>query len=274
MMCAKAGAVTHWSSEFLPTNERLNPVSNFFSEASGISESEFHRVLDLFEQAYAPVIAAKGGRLVVDRLWRNDQVNSRAYLSGDEWHVEMWGGFAREPAMTFDGFVLAACHELGHLLGGAPLLKGNFSNDGQADYFASLQCFKKVFGAHDNVADVHGKVVDPLAELRCRKVYASANDQALCERGTLAALSLSSLIASLERSSTPSLGTPDPRIVSQTNQGHPSAQCRLDTYFAGLLCPLSPDAELSGVDYRVGTCHESSGHEYGRRPDCWFAPGQ
>ena len=95
-----------------------------------------------------PIIAEMGAKLVMNNNWKSSTVNASAQQSGSNWQVNMYGGLARHPLVTVDGFMMVVCHELGHHIGGAPR-KGGWgsvwaSNEGQADYFAGLKCMRRV----------------------------------------------------------------------------------------------------------------------------------
>ena len=54
--------------------------------------------------------------------------------------------------------------------------------------------------------------------------------------------------------------------------GHPEGQCRLDTYLAGAVCPVSWMESLSKKDPNHGSCNRDQGFTTGLRPLCWFKP--
>ena len=64
----------------------------------------------------------------------------------------------------------------------------------------------------------------------------------------------------------------DPVEVSETMAAHPNAQCRLDTYVSGSVCPVSHLLELDLNDPFFGTCAEEKGDRFGFRPRCWNKP--
>ncbi|MCR4295075.1 MAG: hypothetical protein NUW21_06040, partial [Elusimicrobia bacterium] len=101
---------------FVPQNDMKIPMGSF--EAKGITEVQFNEVMDRVEAIYAPEIAARGGRLVLKRLWSNPTVNASAQRSGKDYILNMYGGLARHESITQDGMALVACHEMGHHIGG------------------------------------------------------------------------------------------------------------------------------------------------------------
>lgn len=249
---------------FLPPNDMKIPVGDV--NARGIDEAAFNRVLDRVEAYYKPVIAAKGAALVVNRLWENPTVNASAQQTGKTWAINMYGGLARHKAVTPDGFALVACHEIGHHIGGYPKIADWnkwATNEGGSDYFATLKCLRRV------LPPAAAESVDPLAKAACASAWSQAADRRLCESGVMAGVSVSSLLAELGGAKQPSLATPDPSVVERTNDRHPAAQCRLDTYLAGAVCGRSADDELSDTQPISGACTADGP---GTRPLCWFKP--
>jgi hypothetical protein len=187
----------------------------------------------------------------------------------------MFGGLARHPAITYDGFAAVACHETGHHLGGAPVFSGDdswASVEGEADYYAMLKCLRRLFEKDDNRKILAGRKLDPLAVSTCKNEERSQQDEELCIRATMAGVSLAQVLASLEGGSVPRLSTPDPRRVTETYEDHPRAQCRLDTYFQASLCRANFHQDMDRSDYRVGACTDTHVYTRGLRPRCWFKP--
>ncbi len=183
--------------------------------AQGISKVSFDSAIALANRHYAPIFAAKGCPLVIHDSWSSGTVNAQAWRQGGKCHVEMFGGFARFPGMTKNSFLAVLCHEIGHHLGGQPRYgRGSewASVEGQSDYYATLSCMKRL-----------GKP--------------SMN----------ASMALATALAKLSgEARLPSRATRDTSQVSRTYEGHPRAQCRLDTMDNG----------------RVGAA----------RPRCWYKP--
>jgi hypothetical protein len=67
----------------------------------------------------------------------------------DSKNMLILGGTTRAKGMTKDAYAAAVCHELGHVLGGAPYqtIKGSewASSEGQADFFAASVCLPEYF---------------------------------------------------------------------------------------------------------------------------------
>ena len=260
---------------FLPENSMSIPMGTF--AIGGLTEEQFNGVLDRVERIFTPDVTKVGDVLKIKRLWTDATVNASAMRSGNTEVINMYGGLARHPAITVEGFALVACHELGHHQGGAPKSGGWFGNDwatneGGSDYYASLKCLRRFFAEDDNAAIIATANIDPVADAACAAQFPDPNDQLLCLRTSMAGQSVADLFFAMKKETTPPrYGTPDSSIVRQTNDDHPATQCRLDTMFAGLSCAVPSGEGLSNSDYKVGSCYGPRG-TIGVRPLCWFAP--
>lgn len=225
---------------------------------------------------YESIVAEKGGKLIMNNRWDDATVNASAQQSGKNWQVNMYGGLARHPLVTVDGFMMVVCHELGHHIGGAPR-KGGFgsawaSNEGQSDYFAGLKCMRRVLEKEDNIAIVSKMTIDAEVVTKCESIYKSESEIALCQRISMAGKSLAMLLGDLGGNSNVKFTTPDTSKVARTNDNHPAAQCRLDTYFQGTLCDKAISDDVDGKDALKGVCLKRDGYELGMRPLCWYKP--
>ena len=265
-------------SGFSPVDGTPVPVGE--KSANITTEDEFNQIIDSVVDLYAPIVSSMGGKLKVARLWTDATANASASRSfGGVWNVNMYGGLARNQYITADGFRLVVCHELGHHIGGAPKNQGILgfgawaSNEGQSDYFAGLKCLRRVFLNDDNRSIVREmKDVPQVLTASCAKAYREDSEQALCVRIGMAGQSTANFLASARSKPLPDFATPDTTAVSQTNNAHPAAQCRLDTYLAGVVCEKTLNEDVSQKDEVPGTCHPTTGQTVGNRPLCWFKP--
>lgn len=281
---------------FLPKNSYYISV-NDKSIKGGLTEEQFNMAIDRVEAIYAPIISGMGAKLNIDRNWTDGTVNAYASQSGKNWKVAMFGGLARHNTITEDGMSLVVCHEIGHHIGGAPKIGGSSSddgggggwwggsanqtntsnnwasNEGQSDYFATLKCLRKTFLNDNNAAIVKSMNVPAMVIEGCKKATKNnADDTALCIRTSMAGKSVSDLFSALGRLPETKFDTPDSRVVTRTNDAHPQAQCRLDTYYQGSLCDVGMNEDVSQSNEVTGTCHASNGHKSGLRPLCWLKP--
>ena len=255
----------------------LNPLFGFGQRQGSVTEAQFHQAIDQIEAVYAPIIAGMGEKLKITRLWADGPVNAYAmqFITFD---VLIYGGLARHKAITKDGLSLIVCHEIGHHIGGAPKKIGGdminwASNEGQADYFATLKCLRKAWINDDNQAIARTLNAPRAVEDMCKRAHGNDNvDAALCVRTSMAGKSVADLFSSMSKRKKAKFTTPDSKIVWATDDDHPAAQCRLDTYFQGSLCDVNMNEDVSQTDEVRATCHRSLGHRIGTRPLCWFKP--
>lgn len=259
---------------FLPENDMYISVDD--KNAGGLTQEQFNAEIDKYEAIYAPVIANLGGKLSIARKWDDGTVNASAQRSGSTYQVNMFGGLARHPSITTDGFALVICHEIGHHIGGAPKI-GGFpwinswaSNEGQSDYWATLKCLRQAFLNEDNAAVIGRMTIPATLSQKCSEIYSDETEKNICIRSGMAGASVSNLFAAMRNQPEAKFDTPDRSAVSRTNNAHPAFQCRLDTYFQGALCDMPMNEDVSQKDEVTGTCHGSTGQTIGLRPTCWF----
>jgi hypothetical protein len=215
-------------------------------------------------------------------MWENDDVNAYATITQSENNpgvvtqqriIAMFGGLARHPMMTVDGFALVACHELGHHFGGYPVKGNSFASaEGQADYYGTTKCLRVVFAGENNVQLMNRRAVDMTARLKCNHAFPNnKEDAAICMRSAMAGLALGTTLGSLGSTiEVVKFNTPEKEVVTETNTSYPSTQCRLDTYFRGSLCPEPTNQAMSFSDANKGACRQNSVLDFGSRPVCWF----
>ncbi len=269
--------------DFAPKNDLRIPEG--LKNAGGIEKEDFERAIDKVEALYTSIVADKGAVLKMNRLWSSAEVNASATRKGKTWIVNAYGGLARFKWMTYDGEVMVLCHEMGHHLGGFPtypgVLGGSWaSNEGQSDYFATMKCFRRIIENDDNEAILSSMNIPGDVSKACQMSYSSAKDVAICIRSSMTGKVLARVLYELGRSGSrtsepenpPEFETPSATEVSATNNAHPLSQCRLDTYFAGAVCSVSPLIEFSRTDAKAGACNQELGDAFGFRPRCWYKP--
>lgn len=257
-----------------------------FDASAAIGEAQYRRSLAKVTRIMEPQVRKHGLELAWNTDWKNDefvaQVEQPDPAYPNRRTVSLSGGMGRSKFMNVDSFELIACHELGHVIGGAPKFwfSGEwkwleaFSLEGESDYFATLQCAKLIWRNDDNVAIIRDLDTSDEASRQCRQVYSNAQDAALCIRSVHAGVVNMLVIMDEYRSDdwgpVPDLNKYDPAKVEWTYQLHPKAQCRVDTYVAGALCDRDPRKILSDTDWNLGKCARG----LGARPRCWFANGK
>lgn len=252
-------------ASFMPEND-LYKQDKLHEQAAKIQKIDFDAAIAEVAKFYAPLIkGTHGADLVFVKAWADPTVNAYAIQYGSRWEIHMFGGLARRPEVTRDGFQLVACHEMGHHLGGFPMVSEWAANEGQADYFATLACGRVLW--KDQVAKnaASARTIAAYPKQACDIAWRSTADRNLCYRLAQAGKSLADLLSgSMAR-----YETPDPTVVDVTINEHPAGQCRLDTYLAAAFCPIPWDNEVIPQ-----TEEESAQYTCNNRPRCWFKPSE
>lgn len=252
---------------FMPQNTLADEDDLFLGN---VTEEDFEAVISKAEAFYTPIVASHGSELVITRNWEDPTVNAYATQVGNQWQVHMFGGLARRPEITKDGFAMVVCHELGHHLGGFPKVADWAANEGQSDYFAAQACARRLWETESEVNAESAAVIPEYPKKLCDSSWKTEKWRNLCYRVSLAGFSLANLLSR----GTAKFETPDPRQVWMTNSRHPSGQCRLDTYLAGANCNIRfnnkviPQSETQAMSTSCDQKRETKGF----RPRCWFKP--
>lgn len=273
--------------ECMPDNELYIPVGLKMA-STGVTEQTFKQAIKEFDGIYKPVFKDDyGATLKIVGDWEDGTVNAYARQIGSTWQVNMFGGLARHPEATLDGFRAVLCHEIGHHIAGAPKKASRWgttwaSNEGQSDYYATTKCLRKFYSSqsqkhktrlfylnHKSLNDE-----DKFAKAKCESVYQDLDEAAACFRSALAGKSLARLLGSLRGNPDVLFSKPDTTVVAKTDHNHPKAQCRMDTYFQGALCANDEDELADPKDVRKGYCTAIEGHKVGLRPACWYAASE
>lgn len=298
--------LTHAQAMIFPLNplnreDRINQTANMTPE-------KFRAIAQKFYQLFSPIVAQHGAVLQIRLRWEDSTVNAYAFREGmvngkPLWQIQMFGGLARRPEITEDGFTLVMCHELGHHLAGYPFKTDEndavrwAATEGESDYFATQVCAKKIWAADATLNAELALGVSDEVKFACRWNYPGSNpqavaDQNLCYRAVNAGMSLATLLARLNDYVDPEMRSRNRENIDRTYEGHPEAQCRLDTYSAGALCATPFDLRvIPGIIKGSGensarseamamhySCRQESRSDpryaarYGARPLCWFRP--
>jgi len=267
---------------FMPPNDLGREDS--LKSNSGINQEQFNAVIERVEKFYKPLVKDTfGADLTINRRWKDNTVNADASQpSSTNWQVNMYGGLARRPEVTEDGFAMVLCHEVGHHLGGYPFVEDWAANEGQSDTYATGACAFEIF-ADSPASSLRATMALPEKQKAlCDKHHADAKAQDICYRAMVAGKSLADLLAALNRTKA-NFDTPDTAVVDRTDHDHPAAQCRLDSYVASALCGIAnvdykliPGKEVSDRDsleaQQEAFAHSCEGDAETQRPRCWFAP--
>lgn len=259
----------------LALNRRLISIPEYSVLANDMTEKEFRDSIKSFQNFFEPIVDNEHNmELVVIGSWASNTVNAFAERPArDKVYITIYGGLARHKDITADGFTATLCHELGHHFGGFPKKSTNkwSSAEGQSDYYATMKCLRRIWQKDDNLAAVAKLTIPVKLKEECALTYSAKEAQALCQRLGMAGFSVSKMIQDLDHDSVdPKFETPDDLVVRAMNYMHPFAQCRLDTFFQGAICPVSEMMEFDDHEETTGACHAKNGDTRGLRPKCWF----
>lgn len=206
--------------------------------AAGVGSADFERAASLVEGVYGPQAREMGHQLRIRRFWATTAVDAWAnQLPTGIWEIRITGGLARHPRMTRDGLVLILCHEMGHFLGGEPKdpRQAWMSVEGQADDFATRECFPRIMAGQDHRPWARENEVPADVLERCEGVYPDQNRALLCARSVVAGMAGLLMLQETFGGDVPAYGESDPTQTLFDLPTYPSPQCRLDTYLNAAL---------------------------------------
>ena len=238
-----------------------------------ISTEQIETLINRFHLEFSQEVSERGGRLVIEYQEQNPAISAFAAREGLDWKITLNGGMGRHKEINLENLAGILCHELGHHLGGSPkknrdVLSHWSSVEGQADYFVSTKCLRRMWGKEVSRPLDETKIPSTLKKA-CKET--SHLEMGLCLRIGIVSWQMARLAAMLSpREVTPQFDRPTKLEVKRTLETHPSPQCRLDTYFQGLLCPVSEQEAFSDDSPITGSCHHDLGHQKGFRTKCWY----
>lgn len=288
------GLVSFQANAVFVPEEMSGPIDLNDTSNSPLTEpAEFTRLVKNIETIYKPIAKKLGGNLKIKAQWGNNTQNAFAKKTFGNWLVVITGGLARHKAMTEDGVALVVCHEIGHHLAGFPFVETGLAallgmdwvaNEGESDYYATQVCARKIWANQLKQNELFRSTASAQVKAECDKVWINEVDQNLCYRTVTASESLAEVLASLNGRGVPQIHTPSSAVVAKTHSGHPEAQCRLDTYLQGAICPMGwndyvvPGKKAAGgkrglvaeKQAAMTSCTKASGFAVGLRPACWY----
>ncbi len=256
---------------------------------SKISKEKFDFIIDKVKKIYTPIIERLGYKFMIEGDWLSTRTNAYSNQKYDTKYIRLFGGYARKLGPGV--FLQVVCHEVGHHLGGFPyksfiggasIINVSWSpTEGQADYFASLYCVRKVLADDTNrVIDVGGlELLPEKVKKDCKQQFKKPLDFEICLKNIKISLDAHKfrLHHSGENDSqTNGVGSTlkfSNEVVDVTRQDHASSLCRLTTSYQASLCNfegLQQNDFISFDNEFAGVCHEKHGDKIGARPKCWF----
>ena len=104
------------------------------------------KIIQEFKGHYTSELRREGYSFHFVANWNESKLKASIKVPKKKAILTISGGYARQTLMTPDTFRLVLCHELGHILGGAPKKGPNHlaSVEGQADYYSTAKCMRRV----------------------------------------------------------------------------------------------------------------------------------
>jgi len=239
---------------------------------AGVTPSEYEfvtkQLMNEFSADIAKVTNNRGFQI------RYDLSNEVAGTANHLNLIVVGGGYKNIEQMNRDALTLQLCHEIGHILAGAPFL-GDRSVMGQADYFATSKCLPRIWRRDNSVMVIRRWVYPKEFAIKCSQSFAQPNRVALCIRSAIAAQMLALTLHQTNpgvdpNAPQPNYKTPDRHVEKSGvyNLEFPSNQCRLDTMLAGSYCNINPYMPVNIASAALTGCPKGNG----ARPLCWFQP--
>ncbi|MFL5815202.1 MAG: ImmA/IrrE family metallo-endopeptidase [Bdellovibrionia bacterium] len=253
----ESGAMLLGKGTFFWSLLSLSILSLFVGHFPQARGDESFPVEKVFESIALPEVSALGLTFEIEHDADNPEYFGGCSLNRPHYSITIGADLVKKPGFTQDAYASILCHELGHLLGGAPRKDSSenswSSTEGQADYYAASVCMKKMMSATPIVASDLEKLSRAdrdLAHALCAGKYPDAPSRDICVRTIDAGVVL--LRDIYEWIKYP--GLPQPSLDQHAKPlapgekiNYPSLQCRLDTIVAGALGKPRPACWFSGL---------------------------
>lgn len=228
-------------NSFAPENE-LWREDCLYCENTTITQALFNKIIAGGRKAYAINASNNKETLTINAKWTDSTVNANCSRYNGKVVVNMYGGLARRPEITPEGFALVLGHELSHAYGGVPYYPNEtLSAEGQADYKSTLEAYAKIAAYVPELSTA--SVDDTFVKHTCSVKYGRFADNRYvnCIHALEGGKSLGKLLALLNDEPVPNYETPDTTIVKKTQTSYPdTVQCRVDSYLNGELNKARP----------------------------------
>jgi hypothetical protein len=216
-----------WEESFMRAVHILFLAVSFATSAAhAISRQEAEVFLTrAIETKRAEIEKSAAHPVKVYYRWESSMFQAQGGLVLDKQEVQFWfyGGLLQLP--TIAQLAAVYCHEMGHVLGGAPQIKPFNSVEGQADDYVARKCFPELLERGLLVANETSPLFSEAFH------YCAAHFESIKERSDCAftiAETLGSYRAMYKDSTltSRSIGAETPK---ETNRSYPSKECRTET---------------------------------------------
>ncbi len=241
------------------------------------------QVFQEIESIYLPAQTSLGLNLQIQIDRSSLSEYAKAERQGVNAVVTVSAPLLRNSRLSPDGLRMILCHELGHVLGGSPRRnlpmewEGPMAHDGlseasaegQADYYASLICFRRVVAGQNHTAHLTAKPLGSRVAKLCDDAHGGKSEGSLiCQRAALGADNMLQLTKDFPISFELPSATIADKLVRNS---YPERQCRLDTFISGAICrtPVQTDKSGLALDFDNSALNDCS-QPSGQRPKCWY----
>ncbi len=263
-----------------------NSSMNFFDPTdefgfkSTVTAKDYASVFNHVKKVYTPIFKKAGFQLLLESNWKDKSLKAFATAkkaNKKRRKIYVSGGHARLSFYTKETLYVTLCHEIGHHLGGYPIIpkhEWGASSEGQSDYYATSKCMKILFANDDvqNALVASSEFVPQFVKNDCTKQFILEKDQNLCVRLAMASEAGVKTLGPIWATGYGDLNDRDDSVIDKMDYEHPENSCRLQTMYQGALCNADPKVSFSRKEELTGACHPSNGNELGARPFCWFLP--
>ncbi len=246
------------------------------------------QILQEFERLYRSQTVALGFKFVLNIDEVSASESADAQRDTREGRVTVTRRLLQNPRMSDDGLRTILCHEIGHILGGAPRRNvppewdgptapdglSFMSSEGQADYYATLVCFRQLVRGQNHKAvltALGAGDTDSLLADKCDRAHGNKTEDALiCRRAVRGAFNMLQMIKTFPIA----IGAESGFIAGMTiTDAYPDRQCRLDTFMAGALCRTEFVPTSASFDFDVASVNTCAS-DLAQRPKCWYNDGE
>lgn len=250
-------------------------IASSFSQAQSWKSQIIKDAVNL----YGPVAVQNFNKPIYFKVNDEESVSASADHTSYSLSVIINKGVLSSPRLSPDGLRMVICHELGHLFGGAPRRnipmewdgpvaddgRSFMSSEGQADYYASLVCFRKMLLEQRGEEPKPDFLrVGPKLKAKCEVTAGlRGEDLQICLRTGLAGEDFLKLVFEFPISCEKEDTSITPELLRDS---YPGRQCRLDTIVNGALCG---DVQPMVLDFNIQS-QNTCGSVHAARPGCWY----
>ena len=206
--------------------------------ASEVDEENFIGISNIIYALFQPEIKELKRKVELNLYWETSYFSVWANHHQNIYSINFWGGLARVPSMTKIAWAFTVCHELGHIIAGAPYIDSPklywSSAEGQADHFAFNICLPRFLSLGLFKARIDDKVSRYCDE---HNLYRSKFCKEILQAGidfSKVTTFVSGVGESVE------IYSPEAKTEISLLKGYPSAQCRLDIAVSASTCENKP----------------------------------